>query len=201
MKLLILSCVVLLGLVSFEVIAGDQKPTLPVSGTQENEEISHEYNSYMREGSKFLVLENNRAKTTFAMAWVTQAIANVFTMGPHDYIRGLQNAELYFTEDGWNKFQKILNEEGILKEIKLKERTLLSVVNGAPVLRASKTVENNMHRYAFEVPTVLTYRKLGKYASKQVTFMVMVEHALPRETGANIKIVNISKMPVSIKGN
>ena len=111
------------------------------------------------------------------LSWTSDSITKAYTFSFANYRQELQSVRPNFTTDGWNGFQRALEESGNLKAVIENMFVTTAVPRGAPVIVGEGLI-NGRYAWRVEVPIIVTYQS----ANTRTTQDLLVSAIIVRRT-------------------
>lgn len=111
------------------------------------------------------------------LSWTTDSITKAYTFSFANYRQELQAVRPNFTTDGWDGFQRALEESGNLKAVIQNMFVTTAVPRGAPVIVGEGLI-NGRYAWRVEVPIIVTYQS----ANARTTQDLLVSAIIVRRT-------------------
>ncbi len=127
---------------------------------------------------------------TVVTNWVQKAVVAIYTLDYITWRQTLQNAEVYFTTQGYQDFLKALKASTNLEAIKSKRQVVSAQVTGAPQVNRRGQVSSDLpYSWDIQMPITVTYQNSENEVIKQdgtVTVLVERESFLRYKEGLAI---------------
>lgn len=91
------------------------------------------------------------------LSWAATAITEIMTFGFGDIDERIVSQEDRFTPEGWDSFVKVLREQKMRSEFKMRQLVLTTVPADLPVIAAKGIDEDGDYTWVVEMPVVMTY--------------------------------------------
>ena len=119
-------------------------------------------------------LDEPNLETSAVLSWANRAVMETFTFGFHDRRLRHQAIRSYFTAEGWESFQKALEEARVIEMIEKQHLVVSAVPESAPVV-IEEGISGGRYYWIVQVPMVVTYQGATKTSSTPLTIKVRVE--------------------------
>lgn len=110
--------------------------------------------------SPLVALNLPNMKDSDVAVWVSNAISQSFSMDFVRYREQLQNAQQYFTPEGWQAFQQGLQGPHLLSQVTDNHLIMQTVPTQAPELLSARS-EGGYFTWRFSIPVVIKFQSSG----------------------------------------
>jgi hypothetical protein len=123
------------------------------------------------------------------ITWVSEALTSSVTLTADDYYSTLANDKQFFTNEGYQDFLNLLDEQHILDTIEEKKLDTKAYLDKPPIIKKQAVAS---HKYHWEIEATLTtlLQGSGQAYSQDIPITLTVERATPN-TGIGILISKI----------
>ena len=132
-------------------------------------------------------------------SWVSSAIVSVYA---YDYLRyrsQLQNAQQYFSADGWSDFLASLRASGNLVTVRNQKLMVSAVPTGSAVI-TNRRILNGAFTWQVEMPLLVTYEGSSSQRSQSVLVRVIVSRVPIQNNPQGIAIQKFVSSALNVTG-
>lgn len=105
--------------------------------------------------------------------YAAKAVVAAYNFDFVNYRKKLQDAQIYFTPDGWREFERALDASNNLKTVIADRLIATAVVTGTPVIQDERVV-NGRYAWRIQMPVLITYESASKKIQQPVTVTLVV---------------------------
>ncbi len=105
----------------------------------------------------------------YILQWASLATRYAFNLSFVGYQQQLQNAQQYFTTDGWSKFMAALKAGKLIQTIESEHVNMSAVVSGTPVI-LNQWVAGGRYHWRVQFPLLVTFTSASE--NKQLNLIV-----------------------------
>ncbi len=91
------------------------------------------------------------------LTWTVGSVTEAFTMGFHDYRGRIEGVRDRFTDEGFDSYQRVLEDSLVFQRIGELGQVVSAVARGAPVLERVRTFADGAVGYQVKFPMSLTF--------------------------------------------
>lgn len=115
----------------------------------------------------------------YVINWTEKTLLSIYSLDFVNYRRTLQDAQAYFTTNGYFEFRSAYQASNNLNAVKDKKQVVSAEITGpSKLLRAGQLSEDSPYSWNLEVPMTITYQNSENDIIKQIgTALVRVERA------------------------
>ena len=109
------------------------------------------------------------------LTWTVGAVTEAFTIGFHDYRRRIEGVRDRFTDEGFDSYQRVLEDSLVFQRVGELGQVVSAVARGAPVMSRVRTFEDGTVGYEVKFPMSLTfYAKADEKVVEELLAEVLV---------------------------
>lgn len=123
--------------------------------------------------------------------WLTDAVVELYSFDFLDYDKKVNEAQLYFTSNGYSKYLEALNNSGVKSSVIDKKVIVSTVPLGNPILVNSGNIDG-VDYWRFKVPVLINYTGGDKPISTKSLFDVNIQQVPAYISHKGIAITNFS---------
>lgn len=115
----------------------------------------------------------------YVISWTEQSLLSIYSLDFVNYRRTLQDAQMYFTTNGYYEFRSAYQASNNLNAVREKKQVVSAEITGpTKLLREGLQSEDSIYSWNLEVPITVTYQNSENDIVKQVgVALVRVERA------------------------
>jgi intracellular multiplication protein IcmL len=132
-------------------------------------------------------LDEPNLETSAVLSWANRAVMETFTFGFHDRRLRHQAIRKYFTAEGWESFQKALEEARVIEMVEKQHLVVSAIPESTPVI-VEEGLFAGRYYWIVQVPMVVTYQGATKTSSTPLTLKVRVERTSVLNEGEGLGI-------------
>lgn len=125
----------------------------------------------------------------YILQWASLATRAALNLDFVNYAKQLDAASVYFTKNGWEAFNKSLNDSGLLAAVQSKRLLMSAVVPNTPVIRFEGVV-NGRHIWRISLPVLVTYGSASDQRQRQMNVTMIVSRVPALDTPEGILITD-----------
>lgn len=124
------------------------------------------------------------------LQWVSDTLPAVFNYDFVHYTNQLKNNAQYFTENGWEKFQDIINDYAAANTVENSKLFITAVPAGAPFV-LNQGVLQGKYGWWVQMPLDINYSGIIRPYTQSITFQVLVLRVSTLNNLYGVEIENI----------
>ncbi|MBS0351510.1 MAG: type IVB secretion system apparatus protein IcmL/DotI [Proteobacteria bacterium] len=125
----------------------------------------------------------------YLVEWASLATRAAFNLDFGNYDNQLKAASVYFTNNGWNAFNKALTHSGLLDMIKSKKLMMSAVVPQTPVI-VFTGIFNGRYMWRVSLPVLVTYGSASEQQQRQLKVNMVISRVPALDTPQGIQVID-----------
>lgn len=123
--------------------------------------------------SPLVPLDQPNIAPTALLQWANTAAVSAYTYNFVNYQQALQEAQNYFTPDGWAAFMEALSSSNNLTAVKAKKLVVSAVATGAPVI-LQQGMLSGVYAWRIQMPMLVTYQSASQFSRQSILVTMLV---------------------------
>jgi intracellular multiplication protein IcmL len=128
----------------------------------------------------------------YIMQWSSMTMRAAYNLDFVNYQTQLNQAQPYFTADGWNAFMGALNGTGVIDSLQTNKLILAAVVSDTPIV-LNRAIINGHYTWSVQVPLLITYSSASENKKQKIIITMTIVRVSGLDTPQGIQINNISE--------
>ena len=130
----------------------------------------------------------------FIKNWASIAVSDAMSFDFHNHETELKDAQKYFTQGGWESFDKALNKARIVEMVVKNKQIASATITASPMIARTKTVGEHFI-WEVEVPIVITYTDGSRMRSDKLNFLCIITRSSEPQNDDGIGIIQLVGRP------
>jgi intracellular multiplication protein IcmL len=123
--------------------------------------------------SPLVPLDQPNISQAALLQWANTAAISAYTYNFVNYRQALQDAQAYFTPDGWSAFMGALNSSNNLTAVIAKKLVVSAVATGAPVI-LQQGILGGIYAWRVQMPMLITYQSASQFSRQSIIVTMLV---------------------------
>lgn len=123
--------------------------------------------------SPLIPLDQPNISQNALLQWANTAAVTAYTYNFVNYKQALQEAQAYFTPDGWDAFTEALNSSNNLVAVQAKKLVVSAVATGAPVILQQGLLAG-VYAWRIQLPMLVTYQSASQFSRQSILVTMLI---------------------------
>lgn len=123
--------------------------------------------------SPLVPLDQPNISQSALLQWANTAAISAYTYNFVNYRQALQDAQAYFTPDGWSAFMEALTSSNNLTAVIAKKLVVSAVATGAPVI-LQQGILGGVYAWRVQMPMLVTYQSASQFSRQSIIVTMLV---------------------------
>ncbi len=123
--------------------------------------------------SPLVPLDQPNIAPSALLQWANTAAISAYTYNFVNYRQALQEAQNYFTPDGWSAFMEALNSSNNLTAVIAKKLVVSAVATGAPII-LQQGILSGIYAWRVQMPMLVTYQSASQFSRQSIIVTMLI---------------------------